>query len=28
MIESYTIPHQLYEVVADYINTFVEKSHL
>jgi len=24
MIESYTIPHQLYAVVADYINTFVE----
>jgi len=24
MIESHTIPHQLYAVVADYINAFVE----
>jgi len=24
MIESHTIPHQLYAVVADYINGFVE----
>jgi len=24
MVESHTIPHQLYAVVADYINAFVE----
>jgi len=24
MIESHTIPHQLYAVVADYINSFVD----
>jgi len=24
MIESHAIPHQLYAVVADYINAFVE----
>jgi len=24
MIESRTVPHQLYAVVADYINAFVE----
>jgi len=24
MIESHTIPHQLYAVVSDYINAFVE----
>jgi len=28
MIESHKIPHQLYAVVTDYINAFVEYSHL